>query len=390
MADKAPIFSHFTFLSFLLAALFCLSGNTVLRAQEADYRLEADGHFIQILKWKKQENVLYYELEIEKQAEKLWEGALTAKTEALSFEVSLTAGIYRYRIRAYDLLGRPGQAADWIQFEVFPAKQPELVQFSPAAFYLDEDLTWIIHLSGSSIAQGSEIFLQGAQGTRIRPGTIIVDQPEKEVRLVFSYEQLYPGDYAVHVINPGGLETELETFRITFFRKSLDINVSAGYKPLVSCYGQINKLFEKVFFPAGAYSRLSVVPIKQRWGYIGFELEPSWNYFTAARENFTVQAHLSGGMIYGVYQKRFSNRAVAFSFRIGGGIYSVLDYYFTFDRGKTDPMTILVPAAAGVSFKWFIRKPFFVEAGLDFTHFFTVDDPSPGYLRPFAGAGWQF
>ncbi|MDR0623992.1 MAG: hypothetical protein LBG10_06125 [Treponema sp.] len=82
---------------------------------------------------------------------------------------------------------------------------------------------------------------------------------------------------------------------------------------------------------------------------------------------------------------------MAFDFRIGGGIYSVLDYHFTFDRGKTEPITILIPAiAAGVSFKWLIRNPFFVETGLDFTHFFTVDDPSPGYLRPFAGAGWQF
>jgi hypothetical protein len=31
-----------------------------------------------------------------------------------------------------------------------------------------------------------------------------------------------------------------------------------------------------------------------------------------------------------------------------------------------------------------------MEAGLDFTHFFTVDNPPPGYLRPFLGAGWQF
>jgi hypothetical protein len=54
-------------------------------------------------------------------------------------------------------------------------------------------------------------------------------------------------------------------------------------------------------------------------------------------------------------------------------------------------MTILIPAiAAGASFKWLVKKPFFAEAGFDFVHFFTVDNPQPGYLRPFAGAGWQF
>jgi hypothetical protein len=31
-----------------------------------------------------------------------------------------------------------------------------------------------------------------------------------------------------------------------------------------------------------------------------------------------------------------------------------------------------------------------LETGIDFTRLFTADNPSPGYLRPFAGAGWQF
>jgi hypothetical protein len=174
------------------------------------------------------------------------------------------------------------------------------------------------------------------------------------------------------------------------YRQSLDITVSAGYRPLVPLYGQITELIKTDFFPLGAYSRLGIIPFKRRWGYLGFEFEPSWNYFLAKQEDFRVQAHIPGAAIYGVYQRRFSDRIMA-GIRIGGGIYSVLDYYFTFARGKTEPVTILIPAiAAGVSFKWFIKEPLFAEAGLDFTHFFTVDDPSPGYLRPFAGVGWRF
>jgi hypothetical protein len=374
----------------LLAAFFCAPGTAVLWGQEAGYRIEDDGRFVQLLSWEPQESVLYYKAEIEKQTGELWEGTLTAEMEEPFFESSLPPGTYRYRVRAYDLLERPGPVSDWIQFKIFPAKQPELLRFSPEVFYLGEDLAWVIDIFGRDLADGIEILLRGSQGRLIEPGTIRVGQSGNEARLTFSYEQLEMGDYVIQVTNPGGLRAELQTFRIAF-GKPLDINVSAGYRPLVSFYGHITELFETAFLPLGAYSRLGIIPFKRCWGSLGFELEPSWNYFLAAQEDFNVQAHISGAAIYGVYQRWFSNRVMVFDFRIGGGIYAVLDYSFTFDRGKTEPMTILIPAiAAGISFKWLIRKPFFVETGLDFTHFFTVDDPSPGYLRPFAGAGWRF
>ncbi|MDR2019167.1 MAG: hypothetical protein LBQ14_00185, partial [Treponema sp.] len=340
------------------------------------YRIEDDGRFIQILRWEEQENVLYYETEIEKQAGELWEETLTRKTEAASLEVSLPPGTYRYRVRPYDLLERPGPVADWIQFEVLPAKQPELLRFSPEAFYLDEDLTWVLYVFGKDLVKGIDIVLQGPQGRLIKPLTVQAGPAEDEIRLSFSYGQLDTGDYTIHAVNPGGLTAELGTFRIAF-RKPVDITISAGYRPLVSLYGYINELFETVFFPAGAYSRLGVIPIKRRWGYVGFELEPSWNYLPVNSGAYEVEAHVSGAVIYGVYRRWLSNRVMAFDFRIGGGVYPVLEYRFTFDRGKTEPMTIFIPAVtAGVSFQWFIKKPFFVEAGLDFTHFFTVDNPS--------------
>jgi hypothetical protein len=385
-------FPSFTprFFLFFLTALFCLPGTTVLWGQETRYRIEEGGRFIQHLEWEEQENVLYYEIEIEKQAEESWEGALTRKLELTFLEVSLPPGIYRYRVKFYDLLERPVTVADWLQFEVFPAKQPVLFGFSPEAFYLDEDLSWVLDLFGRDLVDGLELVLQGPQQLLLRPDTVMVGPEEDEVRLSFNYEQLAIGDYIIHVVNPGGLETELGTFRIGF-KKPVDINVSAGYRPLVSLYGQINELFETGFFPLGAYSRLGIIPFKRLWGYIGFELEPSWNYLVVRREDYTIKAHMFGAAVYGVYQYWLSNRVMAFDFRIGGGLYSVLDYHFAFNRGRTEPLLVLVPAITlGASFQWFVKKPFFLEFGLDFAHFFTVDNPSPAYLRPFAGAGWRF
>jgi hypothetical protein len=381
---QAPFFFLF------LTAFFYLPESAALWGQETGYRIEDDGSFVQFLNWEGRENVLYYEVEIEKQAGALWEGALTGQMEAPFFEFSLEPGIYRYRVRSYDFLARPGPASAWIQFEIFPARQPELLRFSPEGFYLDEDPVWVITITGRNLTEGSELFLEESQGNIIRPDTVALGPSGSEARLTFRYDQLDMGSYVIHAINPGGLTTETQTFRIAF-RKPVDVSVSAGYKPLIFFYGYINELFETPFFPVGAYSRLSIIPLKQLWGYVGIEIEPFWHYLQETGNTYEAQAQMPGAAIYGVYRRWFSNRVLTLDFRVGGGIYSVLDYHFTFDRGSTEPVTALIPAiAAGVSLQWLVRKPFYMEAGVDFTHFFTPDQPSPGYLRPFAGVGWQF
>ncbi|MDR1904963.1 MAG: hypothetical protein LBQ88_22115 [Treponema sp.] len=380
-----PLTSHF------LVIFLCLIVNTALFGQK-EYWIEEDGRFVQLLQWQEQENVLYYKVEIEKQEGMTWRGALSGETEDAFFEISLAPGIYRYRVQVYDLLGRPGRAADWIQFEIRLAKQPEIVRFSPEVFYLDEDTSWVLNLSGRNLTDGIEIFLQnqGLPGNNIKAKTITGEGREEEARVVFNVDELDAGQYTIHAVNPGGLETSLGTLRISY-RKPVDINVSAGYRPLVPLYGLINELFETGIFPLGFYARLSYIPFKRTWGHIGIEIEPFWNYFYVKNSGYGIQAQMTGGTVYGVYQRLLSNRLMAFNFRIGGGINSVLDYHFIYSKGKTEPITILIPViSAGSSFQWFIRNPFFVEAGVDFVHMFTVDDPAPAYLRPFIGAGWRF
>jgi hypothetical protein len=388
---RAAYFSLSLFvLRFVLTAFFCLSGTAFLCGQEPGYRIEEDGHFVQLLKWEPQESVLYYEVEVEKQTGETWEGALKEQTEEPFFEFSLAPGTYRYRARAYDFLERPGLASDWIQFAIFPALQPELFRFSPDRFYLDEDPAWVITLSGRNLVEGLEVFLEDSQGNRILPDTVTVGPPGNEARLSFNYEQLDTGVYAIHVTNPGGLSAGIQNFGIVF-RKPVDINLAAGYRPLVPLYGHINQLVGAAFFPIGAYSRLSIIPIKQRWGYVGLELEPSWSRILAAGDIYDIEAQLPGAAIYGLYRLWLAKRTLALDVRIGGGLYAFLDYHVAFARGSADSITVLAPAlAAGAALQWLVKRPFFVEAGFTVSHFLTVDDPSPGYLTPFAGLGWQF
>jgi hypothetical protein len=376
----------------MITLVLCLvPGSLAFGQARHGYRVEEDGRFVQTFGWQDQDNVLHYKIEIERQKETDWEALVDEETEAAFFELSLAPGLYRYRVWVYDLLGKARGLTDWIQFEVLLAKEPEIFRFSPAGFYLDEDLAWELYLSGRNLVKGIGIYLQQEpDGKRIQPETITVEEQEDGARLVFHFGALDLGNYTIHAVNPGGLAASAGNFEIAF-RKPTDISVSAGYRPLVSLYGEINELFGTRIFPVGAYGRLSFVPFKRRWGYIGFEIEPAWHYLWSNDSGYKVQAQLAGGILNGLYQWWLPNRVMALSFRLGGGIYSTLDYHFTFGRGSSEPLTVLIPvAAAGVSFQWFIKKPFFVETGFDFTHFFSADKVPPGYLRPFAGAGWQF
>lgn len=376
----------------ILALVLCFVPGGLLFGQEGGgYRMEEDGRFVQTLRWQEQDSVLYYRVEIEQQEGTEWEARVDEKTETAFFEISLRPGTYRYRVWVHDILGKALDPADWIQFEVFMAKEPLISRFSPEGFYLDEDHVWELYLSGRNLAEGIAIYLQQElTGRRIQPQTITVETREDGARLVFRFGDLDSGNYTIHAINPGGLAARAGTFKIAF-RKPLDINVSAGYRPLVPLYGEINELFAANIFPIGAYGRLSVVPFKRRWGYIGFELEPAWHYLWNSASGYEAQAQLAGGIINGLYQWWLPNRVMALSFRLGGGMYAALDYHLTFNRGSSQPLTVLIPViAAGASFQWFIKKPFFVETGFDFTHFFSADKNPPGYLRPFVGAGWSF
>jgi hypothetical protein len=169
--------------------------------------------------------------------------------------------------------------------------------------------------------------------------------------------------------------------------KPRELALSAGYSPLVPLYGELNTRMNGKFFPAGAFLCIGLVPFKGSFGNIGFEAVPSWNYLSSVMETGdTVTGHMAALHIYALFQRPL-NPAMSLKFRAGGGIFAVFDFKYT----GAEPTEALIPSAsAGISFRWLVKAPFFVEAGADYFHLFSADATKPGYLRPLLGAGWRF
>lgn len=349
--------------------------------------------FIQRLTWEPIALAYYYEVVVELQEDQHYREVLRRATQDLWVLCSLSPGHYRYQVLVYNLLGHLGTTSVWFEFEVLPAWKPDLIGFTPNHFYLDKDAKWVITVTGRNLREESKFYLRS-----VRDGAIIVPinctptASGEQARLTFDQRQLVPGSYDVVVENPGGLVQSLGTFRIV--NTSLSVSIAAAYSPVLTLpVGYVNNtIFKPNIFPAGTHIRFGLIPFKGRSNAFGFELTPGWNYLAVEEGINKVHTHIISGHLNVFFQHWLPNRIMAFNFRVGGGSFLIYDYHFESAGNLVfESISTWIPSVGGgVSFQWFIRKPFFVELGAEFLYMFSVDNPPPAYIRPALGLGWQF
>jgi hypothetical protein len=425
-----------------------LSGQELPPAEpEGSYYIERTGEearFIQRLVWDKADYVYRYEITVEKQNESGEYGEIHRESRTENFiELSLTSGLYRYRIEVYDLLNRSAGISDWISFRVFKALQPELLSFSQEFTSREGQGRVELVIRIMNLMEGAEIRFQSLDSGSFITPLARLSQGEN-IRLVFSRETLTPGPYRIYVRNPGGLESSLaiavspaaekpsvppletddtaggsETAAVSRAEAAPEtagagdsdavppalsdaaddsgdipdgagVYVSVEYAPLIPLYGQLFSPFDNVFYPLGASLRIGVIS-RRSWGEAGLELAPAWNMLKAD----TLKVHMGTFHVNGLYQWRFS-RTTAFVFRAGAGINFL---YGTNDQNADSIFTWIVSAGGGIFFRRFIlsgydpqgttRKTFYIEFGAEYNHLFTEGRPT-NHIKPALGLGLSF
>jgi hypothetical protein len=360
--------------------------------------VEKDGEevrFVQHFSWEAQLYARRYEVSVEVQEE---DGSYTeftnGSTEDSYIEFSLPVGFYRYSIQVYDLLGRPSGEPRWTEIEVMLALQPQIDGFSPENFYLDEDYIWEINLRGENLLPRSQLYLRpvGVNESirHIVPSRYTPAANGRSARLEFIERQLVPGRYEVYSINPGGLDSVRGVFTIAY-RKPFDFNLSLGWSPAISVAGEFNKFISIPLHPLGFTFKASFMFFKRPWGYFGAEIAPSYFYISRKGSDYDFYTHIPSLHLNAIYQM-WLNRIMALNFRLGPGMTSIYKAYFDFGSAGTSPpfTNMMISVNVGASFMWFVRKPFFLEAGIEYIQAFSSDAAWPGYIRPFISAGYQF
>ena len=171
--------------------------------------------FSQRLEWKSDKNVFEYKVDVQPAS-----GAVkTFTTEKNFVELSLPAGKYRYRIHAYDFLGREARVSDWMDFEILKASTPEIKLPQKSLDLGKDSKTLEMPVTISDVTGASSVELVNEENGKVIKGTLLdVDNTAigSEISQVSraQFKNVPEGSWKLRVTNPSGLASESSAFTV--------------------------------------------------------------------------------------------------------------------------------------------------------------------------------
>jgi hypothetical protein len=287
-----------------------------------------------------------------------------------------------------------GAISEWTGIRVFVAKQPAAESCSPAVYFVDSlEEQFTLTIRGRNLVEEAELYITArkAGADPVRPSSVTYSADEGSITAVFRVEGLELGAYEITIINPGGMKQVQGGFSVGFSRP-LDINVSLGYAPVLPLYGYLFDTYDEAFYPPGFYGRVSVVPVKRLWGWIGFELAPHYANLKTENSRYRLTGHMVNVYTDLLYQKWMRHFTLALNLRFGGGLATLSNVKFSHKDGSQSESTGTVVFAlnTGASVQWLVWKNMFVEAGMEYTQLLSSQSPVPGFIRFNAAVGRRF
>lgn len=195
--------------------LFCLFSFSLF---SQEYYIQDE--LLQTFEWPKDDYVLWYDIEIEqlKQVNDVsseFISYITSRVKQNHFSISLAVGNYRYRVIAYDLLGRQASISEWDEIEIKRLIIPKILQVEDNLELPDGRGNITIELNGLGITNDSKIELVRNDDIVISQGKILSFEDDENIIVSFIVEDLKTGDYFIRITNPGTLVTESELIEIS-------------------------------------------------------------------------------------------------------------------------------------------------------------------------------
>ena len=198
----------------LLVFMFCLilSAGTSLFAQ----------NFTQTLRWNADPSIFEYKIVIQDKSGKTIQ---TLTTEENFIQLSLKEGTYKYKITAYDLLGRESVSTDWINFVVAIAKHPE-IKHQKTLEALAEDgktLEMAVDVDDVTVDTVAEL-VNVATGEKVKGKLVLetaagapaagLSASETHKATKARFTDVPEGQWKLVITNPSGLSSESEQFEV--------------------------------------------------------------------------------------------------------------------------------------------------------------------------------
>lgn len=199
----------------LIVCLFFAAGTSLLYAQTKSKN--AKTYSTQTLRWSADPNVLEYRIEIQDISGNIIQ---TVTTENNSLEISLPNGKYKYKITAYDLLGRESVNSGWNQLEVLKARQPAITMEQTLESLEEDGKTLELDVEIKDVTTGSKVELVNPETGETIAGNLLIDSAiDADASEVLHasksiFENVPEGKWQLVVTNPSGLFSESEPFEV--------------------------------------------------------------------------------------------------------------------------------------------------------------------------------
>ncbi|MDR1287046.1 MAG: hypothetical protein LBK08_05510 [Treponema sp.] len=352
--------------------------------------------FVQRLSWYSEEYTLCYEVCVEDSAFR--REILREYTGEDHLDVSLPPGSYRYRVRSYDLLGKPSEDPPWMPLEVLPALEPGLFSFDPSVIRpesgKDSAFPQSLTLRGRNLENGARVVLRNRANGRETAG-LLFPLPGGDAGEAFF--PLWPGEgtYDIRVENPGGLSVSLGPVTLLRPRRSRSGYFSAEYGPMVPLHGQLNTMLSKRLYPLGFSVRLGFTPLEINNFSFGLESAAGWNYlssdYSSGVRDYRVTGHFASLKIHAAARMSLAEKRAVLALYSGGGFAAALNFTKRNPQAGAPAVNALFPAgSAGFRAAWHFSQTWSAVLGIEYLYLFSADETNPGFLLPFAGAGLRF
>ncbi len=369
--------------------------------------------------WDSAGDVLKYEIKIEqideetgKAHEVFFHETTEEESQACLIYIDpvLPPGKYRSYIIVYNILGGLEEDLTTVdEFTIRRAYKPEIKNvtyplYMRSDIYLDDvDNDGIIEIEGTNLFEPdqnkesmtfTEYYLKNDLRI-IKPSLVLFHDPNnKKLTFQFNLPELIVGDYNFVAQDASGLHTEAHNNnKISIkFKKLVDFDVEAGYVfPVILHDDTFQKYLKTSILPMSAQLRMTLIPIKQSWGYMGIGLKFSYSRLFQQFDTYSIDGNLGTGHLLFVYQLPTFKRHLFWELHGGVGVTYFNNILFHFEHNITSPAlnTLSLSYDAGFAAQFYINKRLYVEIAADYV-LTTNKDMILGMVMPSAGIGWQF
>nr|MCR4626365.1 hypothetical protein [Treponema sp.] len=207
---KIRILLSFLLVLFATGAAFAQPSNL-----GAPFSQDITHQFKQRISWQEDKNAYEYKVEIQSVETQMEPLIITTTESSVSF--NLPGGKYRYKIYAYDFLGRSASETPWQDLEIIKAVKPQ-VKLAQSQYKLPKKKAkeTVLSINAQGVTKDSKVILKNTKTEQEIAGKLEVKGNGKTLTAdsaVFegSIEQ---GEWVLQIVNPSGLSDVSAPFEI--------------------------------------------------------------------------------------------------------------------------------------------------------------------------------